>query len=94
MAAGWNRVGVCRYRSFFALALPRSRSRSEVRLPKSAGYSAGEVEQFLQDEEDNGFKSQPLPEGCNFVIVSMPKAVMRAYRQRHLVWIKSLQAQR
>ena len=36
---------------------------------------------MLKEEEANGFRT-PIPEGSNFVIVSMPPAVMRAYRQR------------
>jgi hypothetical protein len=36
---------------------------------------------MLLEEKANGFRTA-IPEGCNFVIVSMPPAVMRAYRQR------------
>ena len=35
----------------------------------------------MAEEEHNGFRTE-LPEGCNFVIVSMPKAVMSAYKDR------------
>ena len=63
--------------------MPRSNrhARRQIRLPKTAGYSAQQVEEFLAEEEHNGFRTE-LPEGCNFVIVSMPKAVMSAYRDR------------
>ena len=71
--------------------MPRSRSRQQ-RLPKSAEYSAQQVEQMLQEDQANGFRT-PIPEGFNFVIVSMPPAVMRAHKQRKLAWLKAKQAQ-
>jgi hypothetical protein len=81
VAIALNRVGACRYRCISALAMPRTRSRTSTSLPKAAGYSAQKVEEFLAEEERNGFRTE-LPEGCNFVIVSMPKAVMSAYKDR------------
>lgn len=72
--------------------MPSSRSRQQ-RLPKSAEYSAQQIEQMLKEEEANGFRT-PIPEGSNFVIVSMPPAVMRAYRQRERAWLKAKQSQR
>ncbi len=68
----WNRVGVCRYRCFLALPLPRSNrfSRRNLRLPKAAGFSAQEVQQMLDEEEAKGFRTE-IPDGCNFVIVKM-----------------------
>ncbi len=47
---------------------------------------------MLQEEQANGFRT-PIPEGSNFVIVSMPPAVMRAHKQRELAWLKAKQAQ-
>lgn len=47
---------------------------------------------MLQEEQANGFRT-PIPEGFNFVIVSMPPAVMRAHKQRELAWLKAKQAQ-
>ena len=94
MAVDCNRVGVCRYRSFSAPVLPRSRSRRTFQLPESAGYSDADVEQFLRDEQAKDFRMPPLPEGCNFVIVSLPKAVMRAYRQQERAWLNAKQTQR
>ena len=48
---------------------------------------------MLQEDEANGFRT-PIPEGSNFVIVSMPPAVMRSYRQRERAWLKAKQSQR
>lgn len=91
----WNRVGVCRYRCFFALALARQNRLCprSLRLPKFAEYSVQDVQQMLDEEESKGFKTD-IPEGCNFVIVTMPKAVMRAYRQREQAWLKRLRNKR
>lgn len=91
----WNRVGVCRCRCFFALALtrPNRLSPRSLRLPKSAEYSVHDVQQMLDEEESKGFKTD-IPEGCNCVIVTMPKAVMRAYRQREQAWLKRLRNER
>jgi hypothetical protein len=68
--------------------MPRTRSRTSARLPRSAEYSAQQVEEFLADEERNGFRTE-LPEGCNFVIVSMDKAVMSAYKDRERAHLAS-----
>ena len=48
---------------------------------------------MLDEEESKSFKTD-IPEGCNFVIVTMPKAVMRAYRQREQAWLKRLRNKR
>lgn len=74
--------------------MPRLRNRHGDYLPKAANYSAHDVEKFLLEEQAKGFGPQPLPDGCNFQIVLMPKAVMRAYRQRELAWLKAKRAQK
>ena len=58
-------------------------SNRQVRLPKSADYSAQLVEEFLREEEKNEFRPS-LPEGCNFQIVQLDPAVMHAFKQRRL----------
>jgi hypothetical protein len=88
-----NRVGACRYRCFIALAMPRTRSSTSVCLTRSAGYSARLVEEFLDEEERNGFQTA-IPEGCNFVVVSMDKAVMSAYRDRERAFLAAQNTQR
>jgi len=58
-------------------------SKRQVRLPKSADYSAQLVEEFLRDEEANNFRPS-LPEGCNFQVVHLDPAVMHALKQRSI----------
>jgi hypothetical protein len=73
--------------------MPRTRSRTSVRLPKSAEYSAQLVEEFLTEEECNGFRT-PIPEGCNFVIVSLDKPVAKALKDRERAYLAAQKPQR
>jgi hypothetical protein len=61
--------------------MPRTRSRTSARLPRSADYSAQLVEEFLREEKRNGFRTA-IPEGCNFVVVSLDTSVAKALRDR------------
>ena len=49
-------------------------------LPKGTPYSASLVKQMIEADAAVGFDI-PVPDGSNFVEVSMPSAVMRAYQQ-------------
>ncbi|WP_186509182.1 hypothetical protein [Synechococcus sp. RS9902] len=57
-----------------------SRRKRPVRLPKGADYSSSLVMEMIEADAAVGFDI-PVPDGCNFVEVSMPSAVMRAYQQ-------------
>jgi len=75
------------------MAMPRTRSRTSVRLSRSAGYSAQLVEEFLAEEERNGFRTA-IPEGFNFIAVSLDKAVMSALKDRERAHLAAMRAQR
>jgi len=72
---------------------PNRHARRQIRLPKTAGYSAQLVEEFLAEEERSGFQTA-IPEGCNFAVVSMDKAVMKAYRDRERAFLAAQNNQR
>ncbi len=72
--------------------MPRTRSRTSARLPRSADYSAQQVEEFLAEEERNGFRT-PIPEGCNFVVVSLDKSVAKALRDRERAYLAAKRKQ-
>lgn len=75
--------------------MPRSNrhARRQVRLPNAAGYSAQLVGEFLDEEERNGFRT-PIPEGCNFVIVSLDKPVAKALKDRERAYLAAQKPQR
>ena len=54
----------------------------KIRLPEGVSYSSSLVREMIQVDAANGFEHL-IPEGANFVEVSMPPAVMHAYRQAH-----------
>ena len=57
-----------------------SRRKHPVRLPKGVDYSPSLVMEMIEADAAVGFDI-PVPDGSNFVEVSMPSAVMRAYQQ-------------
>ena len=61
-------------------ALSRSRPSKQLRLPKGTAYSSTLVREMIETDAAVGFDI-PIPDGCNFVEVSMPPAVMHPYRQ-------------
>ena len=66
---------------FFESALSPSRPL-KLRLPEGASYSSSLVREMIQVDASNGFEHL-IPEGANFVEVSMPPALMRAYKQAY-----------
>ena len=54
----------------------------KIRLPEGVSYSSSLVREMIQVDAANGFEHL-IPEGANFVEVSMTPAVMHAYRQAH-----------
>jgi hypothetical protein len=72
---------------------PNRHARRQIRLPKAVEYSAQQVDEFLAEEERNGFRT-PIPEGCNFVIVSLDKPVMKALRDRERAFRAAQNTQR
>ena len=63
---------------FFETAL--SRRKRTVRLPKGANYPSYLVMKMIERDAAVGFDIQ-VPDGANFVEVSMPSSVMRTYQQ-------------
>ena len=57
-----------------------SRRKHPVRLPNGVDYSPSLVMEMIEADATVGFDI-PVPDGSNFVEVSMPPAVMRAYQQ-------------
>ena len=66
---------------FFESALSPSRPL-KLRLPEGASYSSSLVREMIQVDASNGFEHL-IPEDANFVEVSMPPAVMHAYKQAY-----------
>ena len=66
---------------FFESALSPSRPL-KLRLPEGASYSSSLVREMIQVDASNGFEHL-IPEGANFVEVSMPSAVMHVYKQAY-----------
>ena len=54
----------------------------KIRVPEGVSYSSSLVREMIQVDAANGFEHL-IPEGANFVEVSMPPAVINAYRQAH-----------
>ena len=67
-----------RYLCFLETAL--SRLNRKVRLPKGTPYSASFVQEFIESSAACGFDI-PIPDGANFVEVSIPSWVLRPYRE-------------
>ena len=57
-----------------------SRRKHPIRLPKGASYSPALAMKMVEADAAIGFDI-PVPDGANFLEVSMPSAVMRAYQQ-------------
>ena len=61
--------------------MSRRRPRTQpLELPKDAAYSASLVREMIRIDAAHGFKI-PIPDGANFVEVSMPPAVLHARRE-------------
>ena len=61
--------------------MSRRRSRSQfLDLPQGTAYSSSLVREMIREDAECGFDI-PIPERANFVEVSMPRAVMHAYRE-------------
>lgn len=91
-----------RYRCISALALPRSNrhSRRQLRLPKSAEYSAHQANEALAEDKQAGFVIQ-VPEShrtadgkfrWGFTEVFMDPAFLRLYRQERGAFERELRA--
>ncbi|KZR63150.1 hypothetical protein [Prochlorococcus sp. MIT 1306] len=81
---GWLPAGIgtvtSRFLCFPETALSRRRQAKQLLLPKGAAYSSSLVREMIEADASVGF-DVPIPDGANFVEVSMPPAVMHVYKQ-------------